>query len=91
MSEDFAQAEMPRFKCHKEVHALQIADFVESHRDPELPIEAVPMDDRFLPIPLSLKWCQEHDVTPGGYYVVYDDGYVSFSPQTAFENGYTEL
>jgi hypothetical protein len=27
----------------------------------------------------------------GGYYVVYEDGYKSFSPASAFENGYTRL
>lgn len=27
---------------------------------------------------------------PGGYLVQYEDGYISWSPATAFENGYTE-
>ena len=27
----------------------------------------------------------------GGYYVVYEDGYKSFSPAGAFESGYTPL
>ena len=27
----------------------------------------------------------------GGYYVVYADGYKSFSPATAFEEGYTKI
>jgi hypothetical protein len=28
---------------------------------------------------------------PGDYYVVYEDGYASISPQAAFETGYTEI
>lgn len=85
------QAEMPKFQCHKKVHALQIREFVETHEDRELPIELIPMDDRFLPIAVSLEFAAIHEITPGGYYVVYDDGYISYSPQTAFEAGYTEL
>jgi hypothetical protein len=27
----------------------------------------------------------------GGYYVVYDDGYKSYSPSEAFEGGYTKI
>ena len=27
----------------------------------------------------------------GGYYVVYADGYASFSPSKAFEDGYTRI
>ncbi|MCK9988658.1 MAG: hypothetical protein AzoDbin1_05130 [Azoarcus sp.] len=27
----------------------------------------------------------------GGYYVVYEDGYKSFSPAIAFESGYTRI
>ena len=39
---------------------------------------------------------QHGDVAPrapevGGYYVVYEDGYKSFSPAGAFESGYTPL
>jgi hypothetical protein len=28
---------------------------------------------------------------PGGYFVVYKDGYKSFSPAKAFEEGYTRI
>ena len=33
----------------------------------------------------------KHQPTVGGYYVVYKDGYKSFSPADAFESGYTRV
>ena len=33
----------------------------------------------------------KHDPQAGGYYVVYADGYQSFSPAQAFEEGYTRI
>ena len=34
---------------------------------------------------------EKHKPHAGGYYVVYDDGYKSFSPAKAFEEGYRLL
>lgn len=36
-------------------------------------------------------YMQKHKPRLGGYFVVYDDGYTSFSPAEAFEAGYTLL
>lgn len=33
----------------------------------------------------------KHNPQIGWYYVVYEDGYVSFSPAGAFEGGYTKI
>jgi hypothetical protein len=33
----------------------------------------------------------KHSPEAGGYYVQYKDGYTSFSPAEAFEEGYTRL
>jgi len=33
----------------------------------------------------------KHKPEVGGYYVVYADGYKSFSPAQAFEEGYTRV
>ena len=32
-----------------------------------------------------------HKPKAGGYYVVYDDGYKSYSPAKAFEEGYVRI
>lgn len=34
-------------------------------------------------------WLKKHSPSLGGYYVVYADGYSSWSPAKAFEEGYT--
>lgn len=82
------QVEMPRYKCHKEVWALQID-------------RVVPTEDGgatlyfkrggYGPIQMPFEWITRHDPRRGGYYVVYGDGYKSFSPADTFEAGYTEL
>jgi len=38
---------------------------------------------------VSAEYLAKHKPTSGGYYVVYKDGYESFSPAQAFEEGYT--
>ena len=40
---------------------------------------------------VSGDYLGKHTPQLGGYYVVYDDGYSSFSPAKAFEEGYTRL
>lgn len=76
------QAEMPRYKCHKEVWALKIRSVGD---DGGLTFE----DGRYAPRLMSSTYMQKHKPQPGGYFVVYDDGYESWSPAKAFEEGYT--
>lgn len=45
----------------------------------------------FHPIVVSDEWVSKHNPEAGGYYVQYDDGYTSYSPAKAFEEGYTRL
>ena len=40
---------------------------------------------------MLLEYVAKHKLEVGGYYVVYEDGYKSFSPASAFESGYTPL
>lgn len=44
---------------------------------------------------VTIKWYQEKAIGHmgywPGYYVVYTDGYVSWSPAKAFEEGYTKV
>lgn len=40
---------------------------------------------------VSPEWMARHNPQSGGYLVVYEDGYMSFSPTAAFEGGYCEL
>lgn len=47
-----------------------------------------PSDRRYAPFGVDEAYVIKHNPKPGGYYVVYADGYKSFSPAEAFELGY---
>lgn len=49
----------------------------------------IPADQGYGPIEVDAAYIDKHKPQPGGYYVVYADGYKSFSPAQAFEEGYT--
>lgn len=40
---------------------------------------------------VSIDYFKKHSPKSGGYYVLYEDGYESFSPADAFEKGYEKL
>jgi hypothetical protein len=48
-----------------------------------------PEEDGYAPFPVSRAYVLKHNPQAGGYYVVYSDGYKSWSPAQAFEEGYT--
>lgn len=53
--------------------------------------EALPADEGYAPFEVSPEYIGKHSPVTGGYYVVYADGYISYSPAKAFEEGYTRL
>ncbi len=75
------EMEMPRYVCHKHVWALKIKAIDGNF--------LVPEDSRYAPLDMCRQWLDKHKPEAGGYYVVYKDGYASFSPAQAFEEGYT--
>lgn len=81
ISDDMPDMEMPRYQCTKQVHALKILS-IDGY-------QMIPCDIGFAPMILSEEYVKKHNPKVGGYYVVYADGYCSFSPAEAFENGYT--
>lgn len=81
------QREMPRYKCHKEVHAFKIKGIVP---DP-VGYRIEPEEAGYAPVLVDTGYVRKHNPHIGGYYVVYDDGYRSFSPAKAFEEGYTRI
>ncbi len=84
-----ATKEMPKYKCHKEVHALKIKNIITN---PNSSVDIFFENEEYLP-----KNVEDEDLIkrlphqPGdqGYLVVYKDGYTSWSPTDAFEEGYT--
>ena len=82
-------AELPRYKCHKEVHAAKISIVIPKSKGTSHTAVLVPVDPRYGPIEVSEEYMTKHAPAAGGYYVVYADGYKSFSPAKAFQEGYT--
>ena len=81
-----ASAAMPAYRSHKIVHALKMKT-IDFHADGGATF--VPEESSFAPIVLSVEYCTKHEPKAGGYYVVYQGGYMSWSPADAFEDGYT--
>ena len=105
MPDTGAMRGLPRYRCHKEVWALKIKaiEFRKPiiaglerllNEQPAADGDNVgaiitPEDPRYGPFPVSFKYVNRHEPKEGGYYVVYPDGYLSWSPAEAFESGYT--
>lgn len=83
--------EMPKYKCHKEVWALKIAEIEVVHIESGAHKEITPADDSYVPFIIDWAYFNKHNPQPGGYYMVYEDGYKSYSPAEAFESGYTVI
>lgn len=84
---------MPRYVCHKKVWALKIKALepIEGSSGKLAGISMYPVEPGYAPILLDGAYMEKHRPEVGGYYVVYDDGYKSFSPAKAFEDGYSRL
>jgi len=88
---------LPAYQCHKIVHALKIKAILNPNRD----IDQEDDGERILTFAdegfeagaftVDGAYMRKHKPQPGGYYVVYEDGYKSFSPAQALEAGYTRL
>ncbi len=87
MSED--KAEMPCYRSHKIVHALKIAKLQSGDVDKNTVM--FPVETEFEPILLTRDYVEKHNPQVGGYYIVYEDGYKSWSPAETFESGYTRI
>ncbi|MCB8880104.1 hypothetical protein ACELLULO517_07645 [Acidisoma cellulosilytica] len=82
------ECEMPRYQSHKKVWALKIRD-ITLHSNGTAII--MPEEGRYTSFTVDASYVLKHAPQAGGYYVVYDDGYKSWSPAEAFESGYTRL
>ena len=89
MEQNVAQ-EMPRYQSHKIVWALKIKE-IEQHKIETENYIITPEDFGYAPFVVDGEYVLKHKPEVGGYYVVYKDGYKSFSPADAFEDGYTRV
>lgn len=91
--------ELPKYRSHKTVLALKIAsiefDSDKAHvenRETDGGATITPADYGYAPFKVDEAYVRKHSPKAGGYYVVYPgDGYKSWSPAEAFEDGYTRI
>jgi hypothetical protein len=84
--------EYPRFRSHKEVHAAKITAIVEPPTGVAKTVGArlVFGDiDSYRDVPA--EFVKKNKPAVGGYWVLYDGPYESYSPAKAFEEGYTAI
>jgi len=74
---------LPLYKCHKLVRAAKIRRIRNDGYRFLLAFE-----DSVDNLYVSPAWVDNHGPVVGGYFVVYEDGYTSYSPAEAFEKGY---
>jgi len=91
------ERQLPQYQSHKKVWALKIANIIpKPNPDPTGNSVASsygaiiqPADPGYGDFDVSADYVNKHQPQPGGYFVVYEDGYRSWSPAEAFESGYT--
>lgn len=79
-------SELPEYLCHKKVRGFQITEILQvedAYRDSVL--RGAPDYE----VKVTQAWMEKHTPHIGGYFVLYEDGYMSFSTAKAFEAGYT--
>lgn len=90
---------LPRWRCIKVVEAFKIGDIVglqaeELTADDEPKADGAmiyPEDTRLSPVTVTREYMDKHKPQVGGYFVRYNDGYESWSPAKAFEEGYRPI
>jgi hypothetical protein len=88
------QTPMPCYQSHKKVWALKIAtiELLPVKHPDEVPAAIItPAEPGYGPFFVDSVYMGKHDPKVGGYYVQYADGYKSWSPAQAFEEGYTRI
>lgn len=79
--------ELKTYKCKKVVKAAFIMDIDQDRKSllvensKNMPEEIWPGDEYF----------EKHKPEKGGYFVLYEDGYKSWSPAKVFEEGYDQI
>jgi hypothetical protein len=84
------QVEMPKYVSHKTVWALEIAS-VEHKSDGSGNWRLEFVDKGYAAMSAPAEMFSRYQPKAGDYYVVYVDGYKSFSPRKAFLEGYTKV
>ena len=82
-----------KYRSHKVVEAMKIADILrmedQEFGSDKKTVSYLLTADVPGSVRVDLAYYEKHTPKQGGYYVLYEDGYESFSPAEAFEAGYT--
>lgn len=81
-------AMLPMWKCFKIVQAGKISFMAKDEPNGKLMIHAEPSN---MPFEVPLDFLHRHSPEIGGYFVVYGDGYISYSPAATFQAGYRNI
>lgn len=76
--------DLPQYKCHKVVRAGRIHSCIAG----VLSVQ-VGNTKAVVEFDVGREWVKKHQPERDGYFVVYEDGYQSYSPAAAFEAGYS--
>jgi hypothetical protein len=79
---------IPKYQSHKKVGALKIKEIAFDFDGSAM---ITPYEEGYDSFRVSLSYVSKHTPQIEGYYVVYEDGYESWSPARAFEDGYTRI
>jgi hypothetical protein len=80
--------ELPQWKSHKQVGALEIAHVTDAHDGHRIVSFA---DATFGDMKCPENMFTRFEPGPGDFLVAYEDGYKSFSPRQVFLDGYKRL
>ena len=85
--------EIPLYISHKTVRAGKITQMSDDGIKDNAKLVTLHLDlgETSCTVVKEYSWCLRHEPHVGGYYVLYEDGYTSFSPAEPFEKGYTKL
>jgi hypothetical protein len=79
---------LPSYTCHKTVQAAKIVNLDGPHLPGGSGWLQLEYNGHRLYVHPGEQWFARHKPAIGGYFVIYEDGYTSFSPAKAFEEGY---
>lgn len=77
--------ELPQYQSHKKVRALCIKSIEVTDSCGNALI--YPVEEGYAPIKVSREYMEKHEPHDGGYWVLYEGGYQSFSPAQPFLKG----
>ncbi len=80
------EVQIPLYRSYKTVRAFKIEAVIPRGKGHAV---LIPVQEDLPHVEVSEEYLIKHQPKAGGYYVRYKDGYESWSPAEAFENGYT--